>query len=281
MKSLSALTLRSKNLLALCLLFPAIAFAACSRPIQVPVSATGQSVIIKGEAVSGIYPEMLRGIADKEECNFVFSVVPRARLEAMFESGSADLLIPASKTPRRDELGLFIPLIHYRATLISIDRKEAKRPAIKSAQDLINRRDLRVVLVRGFDYGPAYQALVTELTKQGRIAMEADPTSVARVLKAGTFQLTIMAPSIFAGAIQGDARVEDLLGKLRYEAIDELPWGESGVYISKRSLTDDDRDNLRELLERAANSGVVWKNFQRYYSAEVLKQSIGPRDTAH
>lgn len=278
MKPLAKLTLSSKTLLALCALCPLIAFGACSRPIQVPVSATGLSVIINGNAISGIYPEMLRSLTDKDSCRFVFFEVPRARLEAMFETGEADLLIPASKTPRRDELGLFIPLIHNRATLISINTKATQRSAIKTAQDLIARRDLRLVLVRGFDYGPAYQALVAELSRQGRVTMEADPISVVRVLKTGTFQLTIMAPSIFAGAIQGDERFADLLDKLRFEPISELPWGDSGVYISKRALTENDRASLRQLLERAARSGVVWKSFQRYYSASVLRESIRPLD---
>lgn len=260
-------------MLACSFLVPALCSAGCSRPIQVPLSATGLSVIVNGESVSGIYPDLLRSIAEKEGCQFVFSVVPRARQEAMFESGKADLLIPASKTSRRDELGVFIPLIHNRATLISL---QSHRAPIKTAQDLIEKQDLRLALVRGFDYGAAYQTLVAELGRQGRVIMEADVISVARLMKSNGAYLTIMAPSIFAGVVQGDARVDDLLGKLRYEAINELPWGDSGAYLSKTSLNKGDAEQLREILERTSKSGIVWKNFQRYYPPEVLKEGIRP-----
>lgn len=274
------LTLRQRSVALVFTLFSVFtllhsgsAAADCSRTMVVPVAATGLSVVINGEEISGIYPDILRSLSEKEVCKFEFTAVPRARLEAMFEAGKADLLIPASKTPRRDQFGLFVPLIYNRATLISL---KSNRPVLTSAQDLIERRELRVVLVRGFDYGTAYQNLVAELSKQGRVLLEPDPLSVARILKANGAHLTIMAPSILAGAVQGDRRVEDLLGKLRYEAIPELPWGDSGAYISKTALGEEDQASLRNVLEQASKKGMVWKSFQYYYPAEVLKESIRP-----
>ncbi|MBI3731833.1 MAG: transporter substrate-binding domain-containing protein [Burkholderiales bacterium] len=254
--------------------FNAQTFAACSRVINVPVAPTGRSVIINGEKIDGIYPDMLRSLIEKEACKFALSGVPRARLELLFETGRADLLIPASRTPKRDEHGIFIPMIYNRATIISID---GNRPAITSAQDLLDKKDLKVALVRGFDYGPAYQDLIRELTRQKRLYFDTDPLSVARLLKAGIADLTIMAPSILAGNIMDDARVQDILDKLRFEPIPELPWGDSGAYISKKSLSAEDTAALKDMLEQVAKSGAVWKGFQRYYPANVLKGSIRPR----
>jgi polar amino acid transport system substrate-binding protein len=257
--------------LAACL--PLSALADCTRVINVPVSATGLSVTVKGSSINGIYPEMLHDMGKKQDCEFHFSAVPRARLEMLFETGKADLLIPASKTPRRDEFGIFVPLIHNRATLISLT---SDRPALKSIQEFIDNKQLRLVLVRGFDYGPAYQELIGRLKQQDRLFFETDPLSVARVLKSSTHYLSIMAPSIFYGAIIGDPRVEGMQGKLRYEPLPELPWGESGAYISKSALNDSDKTELRQLLEYAEKSGAIWKGFQRVYPAEVLKESIRP-----
>ncbi len=249
-------------------------FAACSRVITVPVASTGRSVIISGKQIDGIYPDLLRSLMEKEACKFALSAVPRARLELMFETGRADLLIPASRTPKRDEHGIFIPMIFNRATLISLD---SNRPVITSAQDLLDKKDLKVALVRGFDYGPAYQDLIKELSRQKRLYLDADPLSVARLLKAGIADITIMAPSILAGAIMDDGRVQEMLEKLRFEPIPELPWGDSGAYISKKSLGAEDTATLKDILEQVAKSGMVWKGFQRYYPANVLKESIRPR----
>jgi polar amino acid transport system substrate-binding protein len=215
----------------------------------------------------------LRTFAEKDGCSVNLTAVPRARLEMLFETGRADVLIPASKTAKRDALGTFVPLVHNRAMLISV---QTGRAPIKSIQELLDQPGIKVALVRGFDYGSAYQGLVAALEAQGRMIMEVDSLSVARLLKAGTVNATIMAPSILAGAMVDDERVRDLLDKLRFEALRELPWGDSGAYISNSALGAADKAALQAALERAARSGVVWKGFQQYYAPAVLQGSIRP-----
>lgn len=248
--------------------------AYCSRPITVPVAPTGFSVIISGDIISGIYPELLASLSSKEKCEFVVTAVPRARLEMMFDNGQADILIPAARTPRRDQSGIFIPLIYYRAMLITA---QPQHNPPKNFKELLEQTSLRLSVVRGFDYGEGYQSLISELQKQGRLRIEADPVSVARVLKSGVADYALMTPSILAGAVLSDPRVEDLMLKLEYMPLADLPWGDSGVYLSRKSLGAEDMAALTDMFERVANSGLVWKSFQRYYKKEVLKESIRPR----
>ncbi len=262
-------------LAATALVLPAWGVAGCSRTINVPMAPIGLSVFVASDnSLSGVYPDVLRAIVAREGCNFEFSLVPRARLDVMFESGRADLLIPASRSPSRDDYGIFVPLVYSRATLISMSMD---RPAIQSAQELLERRELKVGVVRGFDFGTAYQSLVKSLTEQGRLVQEVDAASVARLMQSGAVDLTIMAPSILVGAIQVDPKLAKLMVKLRYEPIDELPWGDSGAYISKKAMSEADINTLRDALERAARSGAVWKAFQRYYPANALVGSIRAR----
>ncbi len=260
---------------ALGLLVGGGAVAGCSRVINVPVAPIGLSVFVAGDnTLSGVYPEILRGVGAREGCSFEFSVVPRARLDAMFESGRADMLLPASRTPARDEAALFVPLVYSRATLISV---ASDRPAIKSTQELLDRRDLKVAVVRGFDFGPGYMALIKDLAEQGRLVQDVDAASVGRLLLSGSVDATVMAPSILIGAAHGEPKLTKLLSKLRYEPMDELPWTDSGVYLSKTALNDADATVLREALERASKSGAVWKTFLRYYPANALNGSIRAR----
>ena len=136
--------------------------------------------------------------------------------------------------------------------------------------------DLQLILVRGFDYGPDYQRLIEELNKQGRVSFDSDPLSVARLLKLRPGSATIMAPSIFTGELQGDARVQDLQEKLRLEPLEELAWSYSGTYLSKTALTHSDREKLGKMLEHAGQSGEAWHAYQKVYSPKVVKPSIRP-----
>lgn len=260
--------------LALALGAAGAARADCSRDISVPVSANGASVVINGASVNGIYPDLLRNLGGRVGCNFLFSVVPRARQMAMYEAGKADLLIPAMRTAGRDKIGQFVPMVGHRAVLISVD---GKRAPIASGRALLERREVRVAVVRGFDYGEQYAALLKELGRQGRLFTEVDANAVARLMHAGAVDLTIMGPTILAGAIRREPRVQGLLERLRMEPIPELPWGQSGAYVSRLSLSADDQLLLREQLEKVAKSGAVMDGFQRYHRPDILAESVRPR----
>jgi polar amino acid transport system substrate-binding protein len=274
--SYSANTAKLTHLIALscsALCLSAELHAECSRVINVPVSATGLSVITSGEKIHGIFPDLLRRLGEKNACSFAFTSVPKARLAAMFEAGTSDMMVASIKTPRRDEFGVFFPMVSIRATLISI---ATSRPVISNFKDVIKQSDMQLILVRGFDYGPEYQRLIDELNKQGRVSFESEALSVARLLKLRPTSATIMAPSIFTGELQGDSRVEDMLGKLRFEPLDELAWSYSGSYLSKTALSHADREKLAKMLEQAGQSGEAWRAYQKVYSPEVVKISIRP-----
>ncbi|HEX8613653.1 MAG TPA: hypothetical protein VF800_20440 [Telluria sp.] len=252
----------------------ATATASCEQPFLVPVAPTGLSVTVKGESVGGIYPDLLRGVSAKSDCKFTFPVVPRARQEAMFEAGKSHLLLPAVRTPRRDQHGYFVPVIGTRATLLSVD---ATRAPVRSIRELLARKELRVVLVRGFDYGNAYLDLINQLSAQGRLLLEKDGAAVARVLDAGFADVTLMAPTVFASAIADDKRFAWMTPKLRIEPLDELPWGESGIYISKQTVNAGDRAALQELLAGAVKSGAVYESLKRHYPPAVLAGGVRQR----
>jgi polar amino acid transport system substrate-binding protein len=250
------------------------AHAGCSRPLQVALSATGQSVIVNGRDFSGVYPELFKSIEAKRHCHFKYTVVPRARQDAMFIAGDADFLFPATRTPQRDQLGQFIGMVSSRAAVMSLD---PKLEAFHSIAQVRARKDLRIALVRGYDYGDAYRALLQDLGNERRVFLEADAIGVARLLKGGMADITIMSPSLFASAISTDHRVSDIGPKLRIEPLDELPWTESGVYLSLKSLSAADRAELETLFNSAVRSGQVWESYQRFYPTEVLRNSIRPR----
>lgn len=248
--------------------------AECSREITVPVAPIGVSVTVNGSTVGGIYPDVLRSASQKAGCQLAFSVVPRARQEVLFEMGKADLLLPASRTPARDVIGTFIPLIGHRATLISM---AGSRPPLASAQELLDRPELRVAVVRGFDYGERYQALIKELAKQGRLFQEVDTVAVARLMLSGAIDVTIMGPTTLAGAVVRDARLAGMLDKLRIEPIPDLPWSVSGVYVSRRSLKPEDQAALLDVMENIARSNTILESFQRVHRADILAESVRPR----
>lgn len=252
---------------------PAMASAACSRVIHAPVAPTGLSIIIQDQEVSGIYPELLNALSARTGCRFEYKPVPRARQEAMFETGLSDMLFPAPRTARRDQHGVFIPIIQARATVISI---APKLEPIHSLAQLKNL-PLRVAVVRGFDYGEPYQQFLRDAAPGGHLFIESDAVAVARLLQAGFADVAVMTPTVLAGAIVGDKRLTGMLERLRIEPVDELGWGDTGIYLSRTALNASDRQELETILGELARSPAVWASYKRYYPAAILAASLRTR----
>jgi polar amino acid transport system substrate-binding protein len=235
-----------------------------------PLSPSGMTRV-QGEEFTGMLPDILRKYGKQYGCEWQFSIAPRARIEAMFEAGQSDVIIGATRTPRRDQLGYFIPIISTRAAVLSLGKPEQP---VKSFTDIVNRRDIRVALVRGLEFGDAFDAMVKVLTAQKRVIYESSPLAVVRLLDAGIVDVTIMTPISFAGMAGADPRYAPIIARLRIDPVDELPWSETGAYIAKDRVTPADRTTLETLLGDIARAGVVQEHMKAIYPANVLRESV-------
>lgn len=253
-----------------------LVFAAdqCSRAIHVPVSSLGWSVVIKGDHYSGILPDFMQQLSLKSQCRFLFSSVPKNRQEILFETAQSDLLLPAIRTGKRDKSGRFVSLLQLRPVLISVETNQAP---IQNEQALLARRDLKLLVVRAFDYGTEYQTIMKKMAQAGRLLQESDALSVARTMKKDARYVTIMTATIFEGVLAREPFVASLRGHVRYESLDELPWVDSGLYISTRSLPEQDQLYLKEEIEKLNATDLLWKLYLNYYSADILKIGMRPR----
>ena len=261
-----------KRWLALLVLLPALAAANCSRAIEVPVAAMGFSVMVQDGKYQGVYPDWLAQISQATGCQFQYQAVPRARLMQMFELGQADLLIPATRTTERDALGDFVPLIRTRPAIVSL--QAAPRSPLRTLGELLQRQELRVVVVRGYDFGGPYRQAVEVFHRQGRLVLESEPSGVAKALQLGLADVTLIVPSILVGSVLTDDKLRDLAERLRIENVDEFPWTTSGVYLSRQRLPEADRRRLTKAFQAAGPQ--VWQHFNRLHPAGSLGSSIQP-----
>ena len=260
-------------LLAAACQVPALATPGCSREIVVPAAAVAPNVSVTGGVIGGMLPDMLATIGARAGCSFRWSIVPRIRLEKMFEGGTADLLVAATRLARRDRYGVFVPIVESRPMVISL---QGERAPIHSMADLATRRELRIALVRGYDYGDAYQRMVRAASAQGRVYMEPDVNAVARLIAGKMADVTIMPAGTFTGGLHGDPRVEDIATQLRIEPLDDLEWIETGIYLSRQSLGEADRVVLEQALIASVRSGAWWAAFKKSFPPGVLHNHVRP-----
>lgn len=270
--------------MALGLAAPLGALAGCSQPVQVPVAPTGFNVLLRpdlGDRVEGVYPDLLRQLGQSLGCEFIFPVVPRARVALMFfEAKEADLFVPASRTAERDLKALFVPMLRLTPSLITLASRQL---AVDDVTALLQAKTgWRGAMVRSYTWGDEYEALMRQLVAEKRVDFVADLRTVSQMLRSGRVDFTILPPTLLYSALQEPGAVAAaakdgaaaFTREFRFTALRGLPRSEVGAYLSRQTLTANDLQLLREGLSRAARDGSLMRSLQHYYPAEVLRQDV-------
>jgi len=255
--------------------------AQCSRVISMPVAPTGFNALVKGEQVQGVYPDLMRQIGDRLDCDFTFPVVPRARLALMFfDSREADLFLPASRTAERDRKAVFVPMLKLTPTLITLKAGNKEAPP-SDLRGLLARSSWRAAVVRSYTWGDEYDALLRQLEADKRVDYVADLRTVLLMLRSGRVEFSILPPTLLYSAVHAPGPDQEALPQLaaiddmRFQSLGGLPRSEVGAYLSTQSLSPADLALLREGLARAARDGTLLRSLQRYYPAEILRADVG------
>lgn len=250
------------------------ALAECSRAIVVPAAPTGFNVRVAEDTVSGVYPDWLREVGRRAGCNFQFPVVPRARADSMvMDSGTADMLLPASQNAERDKKAQFVHFISLTPNLITLG---SATNIPRDLRTLISKTRWRAAMVRTYSWGDEYDGLLRDLAAEDRLEYANDLETVARLLRLGRVEFTILPPTLLYSALQAGAvpGAGMQAGEFRYTVLAGLPRSRVGAYFSRRTLNPADFELLHTAATKAARDGTLKHYFERYYPADVVSADV-------
>ncbi|MCX7207947.1 MAG: transporter substrate-binding domain-containing protein [Proteobacteria bacterium] len=209
------------------------AASGCSRPLIVASSSISIFMEVDDlDRVSGVVPDFLAEITKTTGCQFIYEVMPRIRALRMLEAGKIDI-IAASKIDKRDALADYVNVISERPSLIMLkDHPNAATPL-----DALMQGKLQVNVVRGFDIGPEYRALLEQLKQKNRLEDVLDTDVIARKMLEKRCDATVVGASTFAKSIEKF----NLESKLQVIPMETMPIVYSGFYFSKTSMQEKDR----------------------------------------
>ncbi len=232
---------------------------ACSRLIKVAISPIGRSMMVSGNgAVTGIVRDFLDLVSQRSGCAFDYMVVPRARAFAMLEKGNIDVVPAVNRTDQRDQWGKFVHLYDNRPMLIAF--KERLPSALGLAQLIDGPTSIGVV--RGYDYGPAYAALLSDPRMQTRVSLVLDPEMSARMLVAGHIDAVLMAPSAFVDA----AELAGIVDLVFVTPVDGLPFAPAGMYFARRGVDATDQAKVETAIDFLVKRGEYSRLLKKYYA---------------
>jgi polar amino acid transport system substrate-binding protein len=208
--------------------------------------------------VTGVVSDFLDQVSAHSGCRFEFVVVPRVRAFLMLKSGAVDIVPAVVQTEERDRLARFVHAYDTTPMLMSIG---GKLPADLTLADL-EQSAQTIGVVRGYDYGPAYMALIEDPKVKPRISLVPDPETLGRMLVAGRIDAVLMVPSAFVNGANA-ASITDSIGITKIVGMPSTP---TGWYINERTLADSDRILLSDAIAALMKQGEYARLLKRYYA---------------
>lgn len=238
--------------------------AGCTRNLTVAASPVGRGLMISdGGQVSGSIRDFLDGISSRTGCTFGYVSVPRARAWAMLETNGVDLVPAATQSPARDRYARFIRTHTVNTMLAGVDQRVTGINAL----DEIFKARLQIGVVRGYQFGAAYDDLIIRLERAGLVHKVPDPETLVRLMATGRVHATVVPLTAISDAVEKAGIASALLTS----ELPELPKMEVGIYLSTGRLRADELELLEQAIRVAVAKGDYALHMRRVYPAWSLR----------
>lgn len=236
------------------------AAAAPCGPLTVAMYEHGALYYRNGEQWAGIDKDVVEELARRSGCELRMTRASRIRIWTMLQEGTLDMTMSGIATPERERFARFTPYLQSRNMLLL--RNDAAAGAA-TLEQLAAQPGLKVAVIKGFKHGPAYDAWLERLRRQGRVHDAPDYVTLLRLFGYGRVHAILQLGSNIDhlqrdGRLRGQFRVLDLAPR------DNV----IGAMVVSRRVDDAAATRLEQALRAMREDGAVAAIIGRHLSPE-------------
>ena len=230
----------------------------CSRPLTLGLHEHG--LLYSSQTGEGIDKDIAEEMSRRSGCRLTLTVLPRARIWQLIESGALDFTLSGIADAQREKFASFAWYVSNKYYLLV--RKDAD---VRSVAGFRRRHGLKLGVIRGFRYGASANALVDALDDDQRVSYATSLDPLYAILEENHIQAMIVEP-------------------FDYPAIDSAQWhGQTailefddpavphGLVMSRRSLGAAQREAWQEVIKSMRADGTMTRIFEKYFPAELAR----------
>ncbi len=244
-------------LMGLC--FFAFAQAApvnCSRTYTLALHDHG--LLYSAETDSGIDKDVAEELARRSGCKVVVSLMPRARIWQLIESGALDFSLSGIANAQRDKFAGFAWYFSNKYYLLVRNSAGVKTVSAFEKDD-----KLQLGVIRSFRYSESANQLVDTLQSANRISHAGGLAPLYRTLMQGTIQGMIIEPFDFP-ALE-EKKIREMSTILEFND----PPVPHGLIMSRKALSAAQQDQWRALIDGMRTDGTMRRIFEKYFNADL------------
>jgi polar amino acid transport system substrate-binding protein len=259
-----ALLPRSLLALPLALLGAGAATAAgpdCSRPFTLALHEHG--LLYSAATDSGIDKDFADELVRRSGCKVAVSVMSRARIWQLIETGALDFSLSGIATEERRRYAGFAWYFSNKYYLLA--RRDAN---VQQFADVEDNPRFQLGVIRSFRYSASANGLVDRLQGASRVSQASGLDPLYQALRANRIQGMIMEPFDYPAVDQKGIR--DITAVIEFND----PAVQHGLIMSKKALPAAEQDKWRALVNQMRADGAVQRIFEKYFDARLAASMV-------
>ncbi|NVO05207.1 MAG: transporter substrate-binding domain-containing protein [Rhodoferax sp.] len=248
-------------LLALLLALSGLARAApmdCSRSYTLALHDHG--LLYSAETDTGIDKDVADELIRRSGCKVVVSLMPRARIWQLIESGALDFSLSGITTPERERFAGFAWYFSDKYYLLV--RNDA---GVRALADFERNDKLQLGVIRSFRYSASANRLVDQLDAQRRVDYATSLEPLYAVLLDKRVQAMIIEPFDYPTLESAKIRSQTQIFEFDDPAVPH------GLIMSRKALPAEQLAAWRGLVDEMRADGTVQRIFEKHFKPELAR----------
>ncbi len=239
----------------------AVEVPSCSRPLTLALHDHG--LLYSADTGTGIDKDIADELARRSGCKIAISVLPRARIWQLIESGALDFSLSGITNAERERFASFAWYVSNKYYLLV--RKDA---GLEKRTDFEKSRALQLGVIRSFRYSNSANEFVDRLNAENRVVQSSGLAPLYQLLLANRIQAMIIEP--FDYPVIEASSIRDVTEIMEFGD----PPVPHGLIMSKASLPAAELTKWRNLVESMRADGTMLRIFGKYFKPELAKSMV-------
>lgn len=230
----------------------------CSRPLTLGLHEHG--LLYSSQTGEGIDKDFVDELAQRSGCKISTTLMARARIWQLIESGAMDFSLSGITNEARDRFAAFAWYFSNKYYLLV--HKDA---GVQQIADFQANPALKLGAIRAFRYGPSANRFVDQLDSQRRVSYASSLDPLYQVLLDKQVQAMIIEPFDYPTLESGRIREQTLIVEF------DDPPVPHGLIMSKKALAPAQQAAWRALVDEMRADGTVQRIFEKYFKPELAR----------
>ena len=230
----------------------------CARPLSLALHEHG--LLYSAQTGEGIDKDLADELARRSGCKVGVTVMPRARIWQLIESGALDFSLSGITSEARERFAAFGWYFSNKYYLLV--RKDA---GVQQLADFEHNPAMKLGVIRSFRYSPNANKLVDMLEAEHRVSYSTSLDPLYQILLGNQVQAMIIEPFDYPAIESGKVREQTTIMEF------DDPSVPHGLIMSKKALSAAQQQAWRALIDGMRADGTVQRIFEKYFTRDLAR----------